>query len=125
MIEKGTYHHESEFISDESIIGYKKLYENGGMSASNGRSLGFLAGSTFGGGTTVNWCASLKPQHFVREEWATRSYSLYFSQCNYLNSPCLLYAEDGELKIDPVLLFCSSLKISIEFMNVLVQLPRG
>ncbi|KAI7823873.1 GMC oxidoreductase-domain-containing protein [Gamsiella multidivaricata] len=29
-----------------------------------------LAGSTWGGGTTVNWCASLQLPYFVREEWA-------------------------------------------------------
>ncbi|KAG0307662.1 hypothetical protein BGZ99_001383, partial [Dissophora globulifera] len=29
-----------------------------------------LAGATWGGGTTVNWCASLQLPYFVREEWA-------------------------------------------------------
>ncbi len=59
VVEKGAYHHEDEFIVDESK-GFENLYEYGGFAPSYEGSITMLAGSVFGGGTTVNWCASLK-----------------------------------------------------------------
>lgn len=40
------------------------------MIESEDGSITVTAGSTFGGGGTVNWSASLQTQHFVRKEWA-------------------------------------------------------
>ncbi|KAI8975154.1 hypothetical protein BDF20DRAFT_589080 [Mycotypha africana] len=79
VIEKGSYYHESEFIPEESAA-FQNLYENGGFSVSYEGAISNLAGSVFGGGTTVNWSACLKLQHFVREEWAKQGLS-------YFNSP--------------------------------------
>lgn len=59
VVEKGEYYHESEFVVDESKA-INNLYENGGFTPSREGSINMLAGSVFGGGTTVNWCASLK-----------------------------------------------------------------
>ncbi|KAI7900781.1 uncharacterized protein BX663DRAFT_516491 [Cokeromyces recurvatus] len=78
VIEKGAYHHENEFIADESKA-FENLYETGGFAPSYEGSINILAGSVFGGGTTVNWCASLKLQHFVREEWAKHGLSYFLS----------------------------------------------
>ncbi|KAI9252540.1 GMC oxidoreductase-domain-containing protein [Helicostylum pulchrum] len=78
VIEKGVYHHEDEFITNESK-GFENLYENGGFTPSYEGSINVLAGSVFGGGTTVNWCASLKLQHFVREEWAKQGLTHFLS----------------------------------------------
>lgn len=78
VIEKGAYHHEDDFIVDE-FQGFTNLYENGGFAPSYEGSITMLAGSVFGGGTTVNWCASLKLQHFVREEWAKQGLSHFIS----------------------------------------------
>lgn len=64
VIEKGAYHHESEFIVDESK-GFTNLYEHGGFTPSYEGSITMLAGSVVGGGTTVNWCASLKVKWFT------------------------------------------------------------
>ncbi|KAL0073257.1 hypothetical protein F4703DRAFT_1782084 [Phycomyces blakesleeanus] len=69
VIEKGKYYHESEFTSDVPVA-YKNMYLQGGSFAARKGEISVLAGSTFGGATTVNFLASLKPQHFVREEWA-------------------------------------------------------
>ncbi|ERF70005.1 hypothetical protein EPUS_03557 [Endocarpon pusillum Z07020] len=38
-----------------------------------------LAGSCFGGGGTVNWSASLQPQHYVRQEWADQGLPFFTS----------------------------------------------
>jgi hypothetical protein len=59
VIEKGKYHHEKEFIPRENKA-MEALYEGGGFASSYEGSISILAGSVFGGGTTVNWSASLK-----------------------------------------------------------------
>ena len=48
------------------------MYQNGGFIASESGTISILAGSVFGGGTSINWSGSLKTQHYVREEWATK-----------------------------------------------------
>lgn len=71
LLEKGYFHPSSHFPMDNSASGIH-LFEGGGALMSDDSSIGLAAGSTFGGGGTVNWSASLQPQHFVREEWATK-----------------------------------------------------
>ena len=55
------------------------LLENGGVIMSDSGSIAVLAGSTLGGGGTVNWSASLQPQSFVREEWAAEGLPFFTS----------------------------------------------
>ncbi|KAI9322616.1 GMC oxidoreductase-domain-containing protein [Dichotomocladium elegans] len=69
VIEKGAYYHQDEFKLNETNA-FSDLYEYSGFFPSYDGSINILAGSSFGGGTTVNWSASLKLQYFVREEWA-------------------------------------------------------
>ncbi|KAI8149011.1 hypothetical protein BJV82DRAFT_590367 [Fennellomyces sp. T-0311] len=71
VIEKGVYYHESEFQWGEQD-GLNNLLERGGLLVSENGTTQVYCASTIGGGTTVNWSMSLKPQHFVREEWAKR-----------------------------------------------------
>ncbi|CAO3592279.1 unnamed protein product [Absidia cylindrospora] len=78
VIEKGTYYHESDLSLEESDA-MANMYELGGFFSSADGNVNILAGSTFGGGTTVNWSASLKLQHFVREEWAKQGLSHFLS----------------------------------------------
>ncbi|ORE12056.1 long-chain fatty alcohol dehydrogenase [Rhizopus microsporus var. microsporus] len=78
VIEKGKYYHENDFIHTEQD-GFENLYEHGGFAPSLDGSISIASGSVFGGGTTVNWCASLKLQHFVREEWAKQGLSYFTS----------------------------------------------
>ncbi|RHZ46663.1 hypothetical protein Glove_609g34 [Diversispora epigaea] len=70
VIEKGKYYHQSELtLTQEDST--TKLYERGGTLTNEDNSIGILAGSTFGGGTTVNFLASFKLPNFIREEWAS------------------------------------------------------
>ena len=40
------------------------MYERGGLLTSEDSTVAVLAGSTLGGGTRINWCASFRtPQH--------------------------------------------------------------
>ncbi|KAI8097303.1 uncharacterized protein BX664DRAFT_326073 [Halteromyces radiatus] len=78
VIEKGTYYHESDLSLVEGDA-MSNLYEAGGFFSSTDGNVNIAAGSTFGGGTTVNWSASLKLQHFVREEWAKQGLTHFIS----------------------------------------------
>ncbi|ODV76808.1 long chain fatty acid oxidase [Suhomyces tanzawaensis NRRL Y-17324] len=67
VLEKGKYYHESEFTFNENEA--RLLYENEGAVTTTDQLLFMLAGSTFGGGSTVNWSACLKTPFKVRKEW--------------------------------------------------------
>ncbi|KAI8139044.1 GMC oxidoreductase-domain-containing protein [Fennellomyces sp. T-0311] len=68
VIEKGRYYHESEFVLTEEQGA--TLLDNGDPLISENGNVQMLYASVFGGGTTINWSASLKPNHVVREKWA-------------------------------------------------------
>jgi len=69
VLERG-YHFPSTHFPMRSEDAGEHLFLNGGVMSSDDGSTGIIAGSTFGGGGTVNWSASLQPQHSVRKEWA-------------------------------------------------------
>ncbi|KAK3948909.1 GMC oxidoreductase-domain-containing protein [Pseudoneurospora amorphoporcata] len=69
VLEKGRYFDASHFPLSQGV-GFSALMEAGGVIESEDGSITVTAGSTFGGGGTVNWSASLQTQHFVRKEWA-------------------------------------------------------
>jgi hypothetical protein len=48
------------------------LYERGCLLTTEDGAMAVLAGSCFGGGTVVNWSASLRTPMYVRQEWATK-----------------------------------------------------
>ncbi|KAI9138710.1 hypothetical protein BKA69DRAFT_1031238 [Paraphysoderma sedebokerense] len=78
VVEKGKYYKSHEIPGSEGK-GFDSLYQNGGLFTSDDGGINILAGSTFGGGTTVNWCASLIPQHFLRQEWASQGLGHFLS----------------------------------------------
>lgn len=49
---------------------FSQTYERGTLCSSRDLSATALAGSTLGGGTRINWCASFPTPHHVREEWS-------------------------------------------------------
>ncbi len=79
VVEKG-YHFPSSHFPMQAEDAGVHLFENGGAILSDDGSTAVLAGSTWGGGGTVNWSASLQPQHFVRQEWAAEGLPLFTSQ---------------------------------------------
>jgi choline dehydrogenase-like flavoprotein len=68
IVEKGGHYEARDFVGDE-VRGNEMLYENYGALTTADLSMSILAGSTLGGGTTVNWAASLRPPEDVLQEW--------------------------------------------------------
>lgn len=59
VIEKGKYFHQDEMPVDNDGYAATNMYENGGTSPNATGSVNFLAASTFGGGTTINYLACI------------------------------------------------------------------
>ncbi len=78
VIEKGGYYAERDFHGRE-LQSMQMLYEKQGTLASKDLQIAVLAGSSLGGGTTINWTASLRTPDVVLNEWA-REYG--FSAAN-------------------------------------------
>ncbi|ABN68058.1 long chain fatty acid oxidase [Scheffersomyces stipitis CBS 6054] len=68
VLEKGKYFSSEEFTFND-LTGYQNLYEQQGALVSSNQQLFVLAGSTFGGGSAINWSACLKTPFKVRKEW--------------------------------------------------------
>lgn len=71
VIEKGPYVAEDGYTQRELEM-TATLYEARGTLATADLGVSVLAGSALGGGTTVNWAASLRPPPELLEEWAVQ-----------------------------------------------------
>ncbi|KAL4958678.1 uncharacterized protein BDV14DRAFT_207568 [Aspergillus stella-maris] len=58
------------------LEGNLNLYESGGLLATDDGNMAVLAGSSWGGGGTIKWSASLAPQGYLREQWAAGPHGL-------------------------------------------------
>jgi choline dehydrogenase-like flavoprotein len=82
VVEKAKYAHHTEQTYNE-LDSFSTYFERNGTLQAEDGSMQILAGTAWGGGTHVNWCASLRPPASVREEWAEK-YSLpYFTSTAY------------------------------------------
>ena len=69
VLEKGSYRNEPDLPQLEALS-FPNLYLGGGFIWSTDASVGMLAGSTVGGGTTVNSMACIPTPEYVLDEWA-------------------------------------------------------
>ena len=71
--EVSVFEKSKELIESESLVSegeaYSELYESGGLAQARGSGAILLAGSTLGGGSTINWTSSFDPPNKVREQW--------------------------------------------------------
>lgn len=68
VVEKGAYYAEHQYPRDE-LTGTETLYERYGACVNDDATISILAGSTLGGGTTVNWAASFRTPDHILQEW--------------------------------------------------------
>ncbi len=69
IVEKGGYFAESDFDGNERYL-MEALFEKHGTLTTEDTAMVVLAGSTLGGGTTINWSASFRTPDHVLQEWA-------------------------------------------------------
>src|SRR5258705_7432623 len=69
ILEAGSYYNESDFVQSE-VAAYQNLFLRGGFFPSADGMVSIAAGSTVGGGSTVNWSNSLLTPNTVRSHWA-------------------------------------------------------
>ena len=78
VLEAGDYYDDEDFDGGE-YEGYGRMYMYGGGAATHDQSVGLLAGSCLGGGTTVNYTTSFRTPDDVREEWASHGVPAFAS----------------------------------------------
>ncbi|KAI0480699.1 GMC oxidoreductase [Xylariaceae sp. FL0804] len=79
VVDKGYYFPPAQLpMAPEAASEY--LYEGHGFQQSNDGALAWVAGSSWGGGGSINWSASLQPQGFVRQEWADKGLDFFNTQ---------------------------------------------
>ncbi|MFI5225189.1 MAG: GMC family oxidoreductase N-terminal domain-containing protein [Candidatus Limnocylindrales bacterium] len=69
VLEAGPFAAEPDMPTDE-LAAYDRLYLDHGLTASWDGAVSILAGSSVGGGTTINWMTCLPVQPSVRAAWA-------------------------------------------------------
>ncbi|GJN20849.1 hypothetical protein PR202_gb08278 [Eleusine coracana subsp. coracana] len=69
VVEKGDYFTAADYTSIEGPS-MDRLYEKGGIFCSTNVTTALFAGTTVGGGSAVNWSASIRTPETVTREWA-------------------------------------------------------
>ena len=68
VLELGAAVPEAEMGGPE-LTGMQRMYLDRGLTATTDAAFAILAGSCLGGGTTINWTASLPPPEWLLDEW--------------------------------------------------------
>jgi len=69
VLEAAGYYNESDFNQLE-LPAYQQMFWRGGPTPTADGNVSLVAGTTLGGGTTINWTNCLRTRQWVREEWA-------------------------------------------------------
>ena len=69
VVEASGYFNESDFTGLE-LPAYQQMFWRGGPTPTADLNVSLQAGTTLGGGTTINWMNCLRTKPWVREEWA-------------------------------------------------------
>jgi choline dehydrogenase-like flavoprotein len=69
VLEAAGYYNESDFDQLE-LPAYQRMFWRGGPTPTADGNVSLVAGTTLGGGTTINWTNCLRTRPWVREQWA-------------------------------------------------------
>ena len=70
VLEAAGYFNEADFKQVE-LLAYQEMYWRGGPTPTADGNVSLQAGTTLGGGTTINWTNCLRTYPWVREQWAS------------------------------------------------------
>ena len=70
VLDAAGYFNESDFAQLE-FKAYQEMYWRGGPTPTADGNVSLVAGTTLGGGTTINWTNCLRTKDRVREQWAS------------------------------------------------------
>jgi choline dehydrogenase-like flavoprotein len=69
VLEAAGYFNEADFTQLE-LPAYQQMFWRGGPTPTADGNVSLVAGTTLGGGTTINWTNCLRTRSWVREQWA-------------------------------------------------------
>ena len=80
IVVERSYHQRQEQLPMSELAAAHHLLHDGGVLPADDNSIRLVAASTWGGGGTVNWSASLQTQGAVRKEWADAGLGFFTSR---------------------------------------------
>ncbi|PKA54160.1 Long-chain-alcohol oxidase FAO2 [Apostasia shenzhenica] len=89
VLEKGEYFTTGDYTSLEGPSA-DQMYESGAIMATVDARVMILAGSTVGGGSTVNWSACIKTPDHVLREWAQEQRLPMFQNLDYYSAMAIV-----------------------------------
>ena len=85
VLEKGGYYNEADFTQLEGDA-LARMYDAGGLLATDDLAMLILQGNCLGGGTVVNYTTSFHPPAAIRDEWARAHRLPHFTSREFLAS---------------------------------------
>jgi choline dehydrogenase-like flavoprotein len=82
VVEKGEYAPRESFTRREFPM-MNRHFEAGALLATDNGSVTVMAGSTLGGGSSINWAGSLRTPDYVLDEWAKEHHNPHFNDTKY------------------------------------------
>ncbi|KAI0115985.1 GMC oxidoreductase [Nemania sp. FL0031] len=79
VVDKGYYFPPSQ-LPMSAHAASEFLYEGRAPMQTDDGAIGIIAGSSWGGGGTINWSVSLQPPGYVRQEWANAGLDFFTTQ---------------------------------------------
>lgn len=96
---------QSEDFDQREAPGTRELYLDGGTTTTPDLSVAFLAGSSVGGGTTVNWQSCFRTPPAILAEWAERSGCAHLAEEGFQRSLDFIWerlrVSDDESLVNP------------------------